>query len=140
MGHRKQFFTGRDIGDLYSMTGSSTIDQVLANSPFSRIATTARTLADERKWQDPLSALAIPLNLGTGVRVTDVDLEKQRTIAAREYVQEALRGLPEIGKMDTLYLKPGMEGTLTPEELALLRLQKTLQKKAEEEAKKRKGS
>ena len=126
----KQFFSGRDIGDLYNVTGSSTLDQLVANSPFSRAFTTARTLADERKWQDPLAALAIPLNLGTGAKVTDVDLNKQRTIAAREYVQEVLRGQPEIGKLETLYLKPGMESQLTPQELALLRLQRTIEAKA----------
>ncbi len=131
----KQFFTGRDLGDLYSMTGSSTLDQLLSNSPFSRLATTARTLADERKWQSPSAALAMPLNLATGARVTDVDIDKQRNIAAREFVKEQLQHLPEFGKFESIYLRPGMENLLSPEEALLYRLQKTLQKRAQEAAK-----
>lgn len=131
----KQFFTGRDLGDLYNMTGSSTLDQVLMNSPLSRIATTARTLSDPRKLSDPLAALAIPLNLATGAKLTDVDLEKQRNIAAREYVKDMLQGQPEISKFETLYLRPGMEQLLTPAEWELLRLNKTVEEKAKQAAK-----
>ncbi len=130
----KQFFTGRDLADLYSSTGSTLADQIIANSPASRVATTLRTLADPRKWQDPY---AIPLNLATGLRVSDVEMEKQRTIAAREHVNEALRGLPEIGRFETIFPKPGMEQFLTPAEWMLVRLNKTVEKRAQEEGRKK---
>jgi hypothetical protein len=132
----KQFFTGRDTGDLYSATGSSTLDQLLANSPASRVATTARTLLDERKWSDPLAALSIPLNLGTGARVSDVDMAKQRTIAEREFLTEALRGMPDVSRFETFYPRVPV-GELSPEELTLLRLQRTIEQKARQAAQKK---
>ncbi len=119
------------------MTGSSTADQLLMNSPFSRMATTARTLTDERKWQDPLQALALPLNLATGARVSDVDVARQRDTAAREYVTEQLGHLPEFGKFQSLYLRPGMEDLLTPQERDLYRLNKTIAARAQQKAKQR---
>lgn len=123
----KQFFTGRDAGDLYSQTGSPLVDALIANSPASRVATTVRTLSDPRKWESPLAATAIPLNLLTGARVSDVDMEKQKDIAARDYVKAMLQGKPEFGTFQSIYMRPGMENLLSPEEMALFRLQKTLQ-------------
>lgn len=125
----KQFYTGRDLADLYSETGSPAVDQLISNSPVSRLATTLRTLADERKWQSPSAAVAMPLNLLTGAKVSDVDMEKQRNIAAREYVTEALRGQPDVGRFETIYPKVSPD-QLTPQEMLLMRLNKTLQDKA----------
>jgi len=132
----KQFYTGRDLGDLYSATGSATLDQLMANSPFSRAATTLRTLADERKWASPLAALAMPLNLGTGVKLSDVDMAKSRAIAEREFLTETLRGLPEISRFETFYPRVPL-GQLSPEELILLRLQKTVEQRAIQQARER---
>ena len=129
----KQFFTGRDLEDLYTMTGNTAGDQAIMNSPLGRAMTTVRTLADERKWQDPL---AIPLNLGTGLKVTDVDMAKQRNIAAREYLTEMLRGQPDVSKFTTLYPTPG--ATLTPQEELLLRLNMTLEQRAQQAARQKK--
>lgn len=130
----KQFFSGRDLEDLYSLTGNSGLDQVLMNSPLSRQMTAVRTLADERKWQDPY---AIPLNLLTGAKVTDVDMPQQRLIAEREYVQDILQRLPEIGKFERLAVRPGAMATLGPDELQLLRLNRTLESRAKAEAQRR---
>lgn len=47
-------------------------EMLAANSPASRILTTARTLVDPRKYEGPLGAAAMPLNLGTGLRITDI--------------------------------------------------------------------
>lgn len=131
----KQFFTGRDLEDLYTMTGNTALDQAIMNSPASRTLTTLRTLADERKWANPV---ALPVNLLTGLKLTDVDMEKQRRIAGREYVQEALRGVPEVGRLQTLYPRAGAIESLSPEELALLRLNRTLELRAIQDARKRK--
>lgn len=135
-GTGKQFFTGRDLEDLYSQTGSPALDQLIMNSPISRLATTARTIADPRKWENPV---ALPLNLGTGLKVSDVDMGKQRSIAEREYVQEMLRGLPAISKFETLSVKPELAGTLTPEEFILARLNKTLEARARAQSQQAKG-
>lgn len=128
----KQFFTGRDLADLYPMTGSNLTDQILVNSPLSRLATTYRTLTDERKLEDPLALLT---NLGTGVKLSDIDMEKQRDLAAREFISESLRGQQGIGRYETIYPRPEAIGSLTPEEIALLRLNKSLEMKAQKRAK-----
>lgn len=127
----KQFFTGRDLEDLYSMTGNTAIDQLIANSPASRFVSTVRTLEDPRKWQDPL---ALPLNLATGLKLTDVDLNKQRQIAGREYIQSLLSGVPEVGQFQTLYPRAGALQNLNPDQLELLKLNRTLEQRALKEA------
>lgn len=131
----KQFYTGRDLGDLHSMTGSILLDQMLANSPLSRAATTARTLADERKWRDLDAMAAIPLNLLTGVRVSDVDTQRAKDQAARNFIQDTLRGNEAISKFESFSPKPGAEMYLTPEEWAMLRLSRTLEQQAQKRAK-----
>jgi hypothetical protein len=130
----KQFFTGRDIGDLYSMTGNQLLDTAIANSPLSRAATTLRTLTDPAKLASPAAASAIPLNLLTGLRVSDIDMERQKDIAAREYAKAALQGRPEFGSYESVYMRPGMEHLLTPEEVMLYRLQRTVQQRGRQQA------
>ncbi len=87
----------------------------------SSASTTCRTLTDPRK---DLAATA--LNLGTGVKVSDVDLEKARDLLARDYLAEQLRGQQGVGRSESYYLRPGALDELTPEQVALLRLEKNL--------------
>lgn len=131
----KQFYTGRDIADLYHLTPSDLLEQTVMNSPLSRFVTTARTLADPRKYQDPW---ALPLNLGTGLKLSDVDMEKMRSIAGRELVQNYLRGQPGIGRFQQIYVQPGQEGSLSEDEIKLLRLNKTLEHRALQESRQKK--
>lgn len=118
----KQWFTGRDLGDLHSMTRGTlqslgadpgpfagTIgDQVLMNSPFGRFGTTTRTLLDPRKdwWSRAV-------NLLSGTRLTDVDMNKSRNIAAGEFIRDQLRGQPGVRMLEVM-------GNLTPEQFSLL--------------------
>lgn len=120
----KQFFTGRDLRDLYSQTGSVLGDQVLMNSPFGRAATTLRTLTDPRK--DLGTGL---LNVGTGLRLSDVDMDKQRNIAARQYAETMLRGQPGVHMFQRLFVRPQDLPLLNPEEINLLRLVRTAERR-----------
>ena len=117
----KQFLTGRELEDLYSQTGSQPLDELIANSPLTRFSTSYRTLTDPRKG---LGAKA--LNLLTGMRVSDIDVAKQRDIETQRLVEEWLRGRPEVGNIQRFYAKPGAQ--VSPEEAELLRLQATLEK------------
>jgi hypothetical protein len=126
----KQFFTGRELEDLQPITGSQFLDQALMNSPLSRLITTGRTLADTRKW-DPY---AIPLNLLTGAKVSDVDVPKYRSIAEREYVEDVLRGLPNVGHFESLSIRPEALATMTPDQIEMVRLQRTLESRARKQA------
>lgn len=123
----KQFFTGRDLRDLYSQTGSILGDQVLMNSPFGRAATTLRTLTDPRK--DLGTAL---LNVGTGLRMSDVDVDKQKNIAARQYAEDMLRGQPGVHMFQRLYVRPQDLPLLDPNEVNLLRLVKTAERRQQQ--------
>lgn len=54
--------------------GSNLIENLIANSPLSRLATTARTLTDSRKYE-PVAGVpgdALMLNLLTGARISDL--------------------------------------------------------------------
>ena len=105
----RSFFHGRDLRDLYSPTGSSLADQLIGNSPLSRVRSTISTLADDRK-----SLFDKAVNLGTGIRLSDVDIAKQREIQSRELLQDDLRGEEGIGVFDNLYVRPDVE--LSPEQ------------------------
>lgn len=133
----KQLFTGRDLGDLYPITGSTLADQAIMNSPLSRFVTTGRQIGQVASGRKDVGAAAV--NLGTGVRLTDVDQEKARDIAARELIKERLQGQEGIGRFETIYPRPGMLSQLTPEEIALLRLGKRLDVKAKERGNASKG-
>jgi hypothetical protein len=127
----RQFHTGRELGDLHAVTGNPLLEHTLANSPVARYMSLFRTATNPQKW-DPY---AIPLNLLTGVRVSDVDMPKYRDIAEREYVKKALQGLPAISKFENLSVKPELAHTLTPEEIELLQLQRLLEQRAREKKK-----
>lgn len=129
----KQFFTGRDLAELYPISGNTLLDQVIMNSPISRLATTARTLADERK-----TIADKALNLGTGLKISDVDMQRARELAERELIAEKLAGQQGIGRLETFYARPDALGQLTPDEIALLRLGKTLDARAKARSKERK--
>lgn len=128
----KQFYSGRDMGDLYSRTGVPVADQILMNSPLSGAASFLGTVTDPRKWQDPLALLT---NITSGVRLSDVDVDKQREIAVRDAIDSALRGTQGVRHFDTMYVKPDDLAKLGPEEILLLSLNKALERRAKERAK-----
>lgn len=113
----RQFFSGRDLQDLYSVTGNVPAEQLLMNSPVGRVWSTGRQLADERKG--PLARLA---NVATGVRVSDVDMERARDVRLREIVQERLQGSPNVGTFTRPYVRRDRAAQLTPAEAELLGL------------------
>jgi hypothetical protein len=93
------------------------LSQMLVNSPLSRFATAADKAIDERK---PWWAKA--LDLRSGVRVTDVDEQRQKSIEARKALESILSGSPRIGSHTSLYVKPGEQENLTTEEMVRLQL------------------
>jgi hypothetical protein len=133
----KQFFTGRDLADLSShgLTGMTPVDQAITNSPLGRFFTTGRTLMDERK-----DAGAKALNLLTGARISDVDMEKQRDIEARRLIEEMLKGNPNVGHFERLSVKPENLGNLSPEEILMYRLYQTLEQQAQKRGREQRGT
>jgi hypothetical protein len=118
-----QMHSGRDIRDLYSMSAAltgephQTIENAVVNSPLGAPLTTGRTILDPRK---DIGTKA--LNLLTGFRLTDVDMEKARNSETRRLVEERLRGQPGVGSFERLYVRPENLENLSQAELDLLRL------------------
>jgi hypothetical protein len=142
----KQFFTGRDLRDLTgsgeqlveNITGEKIghypmFEQVLSNSPLSRVLSSARTLTDSRK-----GPLAKATNLLSGARVSDVDLDKYKSIAARESLEELLRGNEGVSVFEHLSIPDEAMALMTPEQQQQARLYKTLGSRAQKDARERK--
>ena len=124
-----QFHTQRQLSDLHAPQAASALgrlwnddnpqllSQVMANSPLTRFVSSADKLMDPRKsWAQKA------LNLGTGVKVTDVDVDKQRAIDTRAALEDILRTHPNLSRYSAFYAKPEDEANLTPEEIKLMRL------------------
>lgn len=80
VGDIAQKFTGSRLGFREELPGgkarpfiSTNAESLLGNLPTSRAATTMRTLTDARKWSGgPFPGSAALLNLGTGIKVSDI--------------------------------------------------------------------
>ncbi len=136
----KNFFTGQDLADSYRHpTGNVILNQAIHNSPISRFVTSERQLTDERK-----SPLTKAVNLGTGVKITDVSggLEKQQRIAESKILAEMARDYPQVSAFQDVYVKKDPKTGLPmeiPKSLDdLMRVMQSLKKKAADEAKKKK--
>ena len=103
------------------------------NSPAARAVTTARQAFDPRKGPAPLA-----LNLLTGAKIADVDMEKAKNIAAQDVIAKLLRENPAVHSRTDVYVRKGDKDKLTPAEQEQYRLYLSLQKQAQQEAKKKK--
>lgn len=100
------FYQGRNLKDLDPALGrlaanivgsedplfsTPLLDQVIMKSPLSRYFATVRTLSDRR---DPISEQLYkkPLQIGTGVRFKDVDMEQQENFAILDAIKDQARG------------------------------------------------
>ncbi len=129
-----QMYSGRKLEDLkpyeFSQLGglipedrARQLSQVIANSPASRFGSSFDKLLDERK-----GTLPSLLNLGTGLRITDVDAATQRDIAAREALKDALSGRPGVRSRSDVYVPADQIASLDPYEAMLYALLKKEEK------------
>jgi hypothetical protein len=111
------------------------LGQIVANSPLTRFFTSADKLTDPRKeaWQKAQ-------NLLTGVRVTDVDVDKQRAIETRGALEDIMRTHPNLSNYSSFYVKPEDAAKLTPEEILMMREYSELQERAKQYAKAKRGT
>jgi hypothetical protein len=132
-----QLYSGRRLSDMrpqntatwvgrqFGQDNPQLLAQALANSPMSRFFTTWDKMVDERK---PLWAKLA--NTLSGVKITDVDTEKQKAIELRDALHDLMRGQPHLRESVDYTIKPGMEGSLTPGEMEMLRMSVELRKRA----------
>jgi hypothetical protein len=117
----KQLFSGRNLEDL-SGVGSDILhnagitderietplllEQALSNSPAARYLSTVRTILDPRKQATPLSLAG---QLGTGVRFTDVNIDKAQDQVLRDLAEDILRPSPKFKYFERIYPVKGAE-------------------------------
>jgi hypothetical protein len=135
-----QLFSGRRLEDLKPLnsierTGlfndedARTASQIVANTPLSRFATSLDRLTDERKGTG-----ATALNLLSGIRLQDVDAERQRDLAARTLLQELLRGKSGVKVAEDVYVPHDKIGSLDPLEQQLYATYRATQNRIKQKA------
>lgn len=141
----KQFYSGRDLADLDSRIGRLInpetppdvpvlLDQLMMNLPItSPLMTTLGTALDPRK-----GAGAKAVNLLSGVKISDVDVDKSRDRIARDAIEEMMQGNPSVRQFQTMYIPRELAGTLTPEEQLLMAEWGNIQQRARERAQQKK--
>jgi len=119
----KQFYSGRHLDDLYSTTGNEATDQILMNSPASRFLTTGRQMLDPRKSiLDKAEALLGP------AKIADIDTNKARDVAARDFIDKTLKAGDVTKSFETLYVPPDQLANMSPQEMKLYQLYKYMEK------------
>jgi len=141
-----QLFTGRRLEDLKPSTLASglslgsedtagALSQFISNTPASRASTVIDKLMDTLGPNARKGAPETALNLLTGARLTDVDVERQREIAASKIIESQLKGHKGVKVFTRPYAKVADIPNLAPEDILLLRLQTGLEKRARERIK-----
>ena len=131
----RQFFSGRKLSDLkptgtgrglasmFSDEYAQPISQLIANTPLTRFATSADKLLDTTGIASGgrKPGWATALNLLTGARVTDVDLERQRYLEQRAAEERVLKAMPHVSHYSEYYVRPENKKLVTPDESLHLR-------------------
>jgi hypothetical protein len=131
IGSGYQWNSGRNILDLDGGIGriiqqaglskdpyeiSPLIEHVAAGSPVSRLLSTTRTLLDPAK-----GAGAKAVNLLTGIRLSDIDMEKARGASIREAIEERMRGKAGVRSLRPhLYVREEDRANMNPADLLLM--------------------
>jgi hypothetical protein len=114
--------TARFLGRMFGEENPQLLAQVLANTPATRFMTTLDRLLDPRK-----SVLERGINLLTGAHITDVDVERQRAIEARNALESIQSGMPHVRRFQEYYIPQAMRPEATPEEIEASRVAATQQ-------------
>lgn len=132
----RQFFSGRELKDLKPTQAGSLfgllpnevaqpLTQIIANTPASRIAGLADKLTDPRKdWA------TTGVNLLTGARITDADLEKAKQIEGRKVIEGLLEGSPNFREFAKVVPNRENVQNMTPVELKQYQLYLGLEREA----------
>ncbi len=118
----KQFSTGRDLKDLYSkgLAGgygvlpeeyAQPLTQAVAHSPLARFASTADQFAQVLQGRKSLPVALS--NFLTGFKLTDVDMAKQRAVAARKELEGQFTADPRLAEFKNYY--PKADAAVDPE-------------------------
>lgn len=143
----KQFYSGRDLADLDSRIGraidpenpprmSILADQFFMNMPLtSPLLTTVGTLADPDK-----GLVSKGVNLLSGVKISDVDVERSRDRVARDGIEEIMQGNPSVRQHTSMYVPRELLDTLSPDEQLLMSTYNAIKQRSRERAKQNAGA
>lgn len=147
----KQFYSGRQLSDLYSMLehdlGSLNpylgpygrmAEQIIVNAPGgSRLLGLARQVRDERISPGERAAKLL-FNTLTGMKFQDVDQDKTLRLAARTTLNELLDAAPGVSTYENLFIKPEDLAQLSEPEQRQYLLYRVLQSEAAKRARDKK--
>lgn len=142
MATNRQLYSGRELTDLKGRVGTTlenlglghhdigpTAEEVLANSPVSRVLSTFGKLTDPRK-----SIGEKALNTLTGFSTSDIDMQQARENAARDAVDKLMQGAEGVHKDTSLYVRKEDLPNLTPEQAKLYSLYQQIGKQRQQRA------
>jgi hypothetical protein len=144
MATNRQFFSGRQLSDLYSVFEQTlggpgrTLEQIAVNAPGgSRLVGTYRQLRDDRlspseKW----SKFAV--NALTGLKFQDVDQERTRQLAARDMLNQLLQTTPGVRTYENVTVPEEVLRSMPREQQQMYLLYKIIQSEAAKRAREKK--
>lgn len=140
----RQLYSGRQMSDLYSMLEQDIgplgrpLEQLLANAPGgSRAISIARTARDSRMSPQE-RALKLLVNNFAGVKLTDVDEERSKSLAARNMLNELLRTTGGVRSYENITVPDEVLAGLPKEKQDMYLLYRVLQSDAAKRARARK--
>lgn len=117
--------------------GSTTVENLLGNTPAARFLTTARTLTDKRKYEGALPGAGAAVNLLTGVKFSDISPAASDAVL-RDQADAAMRELGAQSYNITRFSKAQIEAA-SPEQREIMqrfnRIKDILQRRSRERKK-----
>jgi len=136
----RQFYSGRQLSDLYSMLEQTMgapgrpLEQVLLNSPGgSRVLGVARQLSDNRLSPSE-KALKFAVNTLMGVKFQDVDQERTKQLAARNTLNELLSATPGVRTYENITVPEEVLPEMPADQRRMYLLYKVIQAEASKKA------
>ena len=140
MATNRQFYSGRQLSDLYSMLEQTMgapgrpLEQILLNSPGgSRVLGVARQLSDNRLSPSE-KALKFAVNTLLGVKFQDVDQERTKQLAARNTLNELLSTTPGVRTYENITVPEEVLPEMPADQRRMYLLYKVIQAEASKKA------
>jgi hypothetical protein len=140
----RQFYSGRQLSDLYSMLEQTIgspgrpLEQLAVNLPGgSRLLGTIRQLGDDRlDASEKYSKFLV--NALTGLKFQDVDMERTKRLAARDMLNELLDSTPGVRTYENITVPEDILRGMPEEQRKMYLLYKIIQSQAAKNARDRK--
>jgi hypothetical protein len=127
----RQLYSGRELKDVErQFTRSPLLNELIVASPLARLFSTGRALSNLAQAPIPTA-----MNVASGVRVSDVDVERTRRALERRMAEAVIRQIPGSREFREVYVPKSIRGKLTPEQMQWLAAVQALNREAMRRAK-----